>query len=332
MSTRHGAFVARTSTAAVLGAAALAYSSFGCAAAGTPPSAFVDEPRAFGHTIGDVLTQRVLLHAAGRDFGDVAPPSSGRVGVWFERRPARIETDALKRRWMVIDYQVTNAPRALTQLALPALLLRTRAGDVLSVAEWPVSVGPLVPDGAAPGAGLPAMRPERGASPTAVQPIARRLAFALAALTATLAAWLGWWVWRNRREAARLPFARAWRRIERLGAGDDGPAGGAGGAGAGNAPADADVLWRIVHRALDETAGRVVHLRSLPSLFAHAPWLEPLRPEIEAFYLRSDERFFAIAPDRAPGAAGRGHAHDDAGKTLVAFARTLYRAERKRHR
>ncbi|GLU32657.1 calcium incorporation protein MxaA [Trinickia caryophylli] len=331
MSAGRGGSAARTGAAALLGVAALAYAVCGCAAAGAPPVAFVDEPRAFGHTIGDVLTQRVLLHAAGRDFADVAAPSSGRVGVWLERRPARIETDALKRRWMIVDYQVTNAPRGLTQLALPALLLRTRAGDVLSVPEWPISVGPLVPDGAA-GPGLPAMRPDRGPPPLDVRPIARRLALALGALGATLAAWLGWWGWRNRREAAQLPFARAWRRIERLGADRGGARGGVGGPAGGGVHTDADVLWRIVHRALDETAGRVVHHRSLPSLFAREPWLEPLRAEIEQFYVRSDERFFAVGRSGTPEGSAPGHAGDDAGEALVAFARTLYRAERRRHR
>ena len=31
-----------------------------------------------------------------------------------------------------------------------------------------------------------------------------------------LIAWFGWWRWRNRREAARLPFARAWHQMRRL--------------------------------------------------------------------------------------------------------------------
>lgn len=273
-------------------------------------AASVDEPRAFAHTIGDVLTQRILLEAGGRDVGDVAGPSAGRADLWLERRPARIETDAEGQRWMVIDYQLTNVPRTLTQIALPALALTTRSGDVLSVSAWPVSIGPLAPDDA-PGAGaLRAIQPDRLAPPAALAPIRRRLGATLALLAATLLAWAGWWFWRNRREAARLPFARAWRQMRRLGPQEG----------------HADAAWHVVHRAMNETAGRVVYTASLATLIERKPWLQPLRPQLEQFYRQSEAHFFEPAPDNKTGA----YAHAPA--SLVALCHALYRAERHQQR
>jgi len=276
--------------------------------------AVVDEPRAFGHTIGDVLVQRVRLAMGGHaDAADEwVLPSGGRVDVWLERRPARIEIATDGSRWLVLAYQVTNAPLALTQTELPALVLRTRAGDLMSVPAWPISVGPLAPDTAFGAGALAAMQPDRGPAPLALAPIKRRVGLGLLALVATLIAWLGWWIARNRRDAARLPFARAWREFRRPGMTN----GGAGGLD------DSDTAWRIVHRALNETAGFVVQSSSLPRLLERAPWLQPLRAQLEQFYLRSEARFFSLTRDEPP----------DGSAALAVLTRSLYRAEKDRHR
>jgi mxaA protein len=335
-------------------AAALSSLSAACTILGAPACAvaadvpaYVEEPRAFGHTVGDMLTQRILLAAGGRVPGEVAMPSAGRVDVWLERRAARVETDTEGRRWMVVDYQVTNAPRVLTRIALPALALKTRDGDVLHVPEWPASIGPLAPDSAFDADALQAMRPDRLAAPAALAPIRRQLSASLAALAATLFAWAAWWVWRNRREEARLPFARAWRQMRQL----------------GSPQAQSDIPWRVMHRALNETAGHVVHAGSLAALVGREPWLQPLQPQLARFYRQSEARFFAPQPNDASrtgyGDADRdvdgkidghteGHvqAHVErhtegdperriegsAHPFLVALSRSLYRAERRRQR
>jgi len=53
----------------------------------------VQEPRAFGYLLGDVLTQRILLQDGDREIGSVTPPSLGRTDTWLERRRVRTETD-----------------------------------------------------------------------------------------------------------------------------------------------------------------------------------------------------------------------------------------------
>lgn len=312
----------------------------------TAYAASIDPPRGFGHTIGDVVTERVLLAAAGREVRNVEPPSSGRIDLWLERRPARVETDREGRRWLVLDYQIVNAPRSLTQIALPALSLRTRGGDLLQLGAWPITVGPIISDAvAAPvdidsaGAGVaqivaagqgreptalssasPAMQPDRGASPIPLSPIVWRIGYALACLLSTLACWLAWWIWRNHRDAAQLPFARGWRRMRSLCA------------SRAPADADADAAWHIVHRALNETAGQVINMHSLSRLFAHAPWLLPMQPELESFYERSDARFFAVSSEPGGRPSAESASRPGADAALVALLRALFRAERRRHR
>jgi mxaA protein len=287
------------------GAAALLLALLSTAAAATTVPATVGEPRAFGHVIGDVLTQRVLLQSGGHDLGDVAMPSAGRVGVWFERRNPRLETDAQGRRWMAFDYQITNAPQLLTTVSLPALSLGAASGVVLQVPEWPVSVAPLSPKTAFGMGALQALLPDRQAPPIATAPLRTQLGWALGLLVLTVLAWLGWWQWRNRREAARLPFARAWQQIQRL----------------GTPEVDRDArAWTCLHHALNETAGHVMQAGTLSSLMAHAPHLQPLQPRLENFYRHSGERFFAPRPS------------DDARFPLLELSRDLYRAERRQQR
>ena len=231
-------------------------------------AATVEQPRAFGHVIGDVLTQRVLLQHDGHEVAAKAPPPE-RVGLWLERRPARVERDSEGRRWLVLDYQVINAPRDLELVSLPALTIATEAGVRLSLPAWPMSIGPLVPRDASE-----AMRPDRLAAPRPTAPVERQLTLSIEALALVLLAWLGWWGTRQWRDARRLPHALACRELRRLDPASDG-------------------AWLAMHRAIDASAGRVVQSATLPRLFADAPHLAVLQAQIEEFYRRSDQRFFA---------------------------------------
>jgi len=296
----------RVSLALLLSGATCALCVMGAAnsaAAATVP-AFVQEPRAFGYVLGDVLTQRVLLQADGEDVGAVTAPSVGRTGAWLERRPVSLETDSDGRKWMVIAYQVVNAPQTLTQITLPALTLTSAGGTQLQIAEWPASVGPLTPPSAFAAGDLLPLRPDREAPLLDTAGLRRQLTWAIGLLLATLLAWAIWWGWRNQRESARLPFARAWRRMQRF---PDAQAG---------ASSDA---WFCLHQALNETAGQVVHAGSLARLLARAPYLQPLRAQLEHFYQVSAERFFKPAPAVAEF-------------PLQALCHALYRAERRHQR
>ncbi len=233
------------------------------------PAAVVQQPRAFGYVVGDVVTQRVLLEAEGRRFEPAELPRTERLGVWLERRSAQVETDSSGREWLAVSYQIVNAPQSLTTVKLPAWEL----DEKVRIPEWPLSVGPLTPREAFDSGGLQSLRPDRSAPAIATAPIARQLFLWSVALALTLAAWLAWWLHRNRRASANLPFARALREIR---ATDDTTA----------------QAWQSLHRAFDATAGRVIQRESLGALFQRAPHLAACRAQIETFYARSSERFF----------------------------------------
>lgn len=235
----------------------------------------VEQPRAFGHTLGDVLTQRVLLAIDGKPVELTKPPAPGRVGVWLERRPTRIERDADGLRWLVIEHQLINAPQALTALTLPALDLPS-SGGLLGVAAWPFSAAPLTPRNAFARGALDALQPDRAAPAVDTTSIRRQIALWGGLCVATVLAWCGWLALRSWRAGRSQPFARALRELNGLRGRSD----------------DAPEAWQALHRAFDRTAGRSLQSASLARLFERAPQYAPLRDDIERFYAQSAALFF----------------------------------------
>jgi len=238
------------------------------------PNATVEQPRAFGYVVGDLLTQRVLLQLNGRAFEPASLPRAERISAWLERRPPKVEATPDGRRWLTQEYQVVNAPTTLTLVRVPAWELKPQSGtDALTIGEWPISVSALTPPAVFAQGDLTDLRPDRPVPTIATEPMRRRIAIWSGAAIATLATWLGWWLWRNWRASATQPFATALREIRRTGE-------------------SAPEAWQALHRAFDRTAGRVTQPATLSVLFKEAPYLAPLRPKIEQFFQQSSERFF----------------------------------------
>ena len=257
--------------ASMLGSTVLAIES-----AADPPR--IEQPRDFGHFVGDVLVQRVFVDAGDSlEAKDLPPPD--RVSQWFERRASRLEHDSQGRTWLVIEYQLINSPSITRYASLPALRLRLKSGRTVEIPQWPVSMSPLVvSDGSS---NPPPLRDDHVPVSVPAAPI-RRQAFAwLLAASALTVTWGLWLLWRNRRDAESLPFASTYRLLSNLSS-----------AGAASGP-DA---WIAMHRALNIVAGRVIHQESLSALFDRAPELEPLRAEIQRFYTVSSARFFSSTP------------------------------------
>jgi mxaA protein len=270
----------------------------GAGSAAVPASAVVEQPRPFGHVVGDILTQRVLL-AADRPLASASLPGAQRLSAWIERRAARVEGTPDGRRWLVVDYQLVNAPPSRATVRLPEWRL---AGDAawpaLLVPAWPVGVTAIT-ERATPGTPAWVLRADRPAPVIATAPLRLRLLLASAALAACLAAWGGWLAWRRWRDGVTRPFARALRS---LGRGD----------------ARQPSAWRALHEAFDRTAGEVLRGSTLPRLFERAPQFEPLRDRIEAFYAQSAVRFFGAAGASAPD-----------GTSPLTLCRDLRRIERR---
>lgn len=231
--------------------------------------AVVEQPRPFGYVVGDVVTQRVLLATARQEFEPTSLPPAQRVNVWFERRASRIEVTSDKRRWLVVDYQLINAPPKLTTAQLPAWTIEDKAHGVrLAVPAASISVSPLISE-----ASSAEIRPDREVSTIDPAPARMGIIAWAIALAITLIAWLAWAQWRNWQDSRNRPFARALRELRRT---DE----------------MAPEAWQALHRAFDQTAGRVLQIETLPTLFDRAPHLQPRRAEIERFFAQSNQRFF----------------------------------------
>lgn len=242
---------------------------------GLAAEAVVEQPRPFGYVLGDTLVQRVLLQVSGRAFMPASLPPAERAGLWFSRRSSRIERSPDGRQWLVMDYQLINAPQALMTVSLPPVALKSSGGaEPLAVPEWTVSIGPLTPRTVFAKGGLQQLRPDRVPPPAQTGGLERGLAASVAAFLLVMLAWAAWWLWRQVRAAANQPFARA---LHRIGRGDE------------NRPED----WMEVHRAFDRTAGQALQPGTLGVLFVKAPHFAAERAAIEEFFQHSSRRFFA---------------------------------------
>jgi len=155
--------------------------------------AVVQQPRPFGYALGDTLTQRILLGICGTGIPTSSIAPAERAGLWFARRSSKIERAEDGRRWLVIDYQLVNAPQTLITVNLPAVALKSKTGSVLVVPEWPISVAPLTPRAAFAKGGLQELRPDHAAPMLPTLMLRRQLEFWTTAFALTVVIWLGWW-------------------------------------------------------------------------------------------------------------------------------------------
>src|SRR5262245_59880896 len=112
---------------ALIATALIALAALHCANAAAAVT--VQQPRPFGYVLGDTLSQRILLESAGHNFDLAVLPRTERAGLWFARRGARVELAADKRRWLVLDYQLINAPQVLMTVNLPPVTLKGKADN-----------------------------------------------------------------------------------------------------------------------------------------------------------------------------------------------------------
>jgi mxaA protein len=260
-------------------------------AEGVPPA-----PRTFGYTIGDILVQQVPLVRDGKDFKPESMPPPGRFGSSFWRRDARVATDAEGHSWLLVEYQIINAPPVLEVWFLPPLQIKgAGAAGMLDVAPWRFSIGPLTPPEAFEAPGLGAMRDDQLPALAPLAPLERQIWLAAGALAMMLLSWATALVLRFRWLRGRLPFARALRDLAHL-------------------PDDAPQAWRRLQHALNDAAGQVVRTGNVDQLLARAPYLAAERAAIETFCREASALFFSSA---APASGVR------------ALARRLGRLERR---
>jgi mxaA protein len=243
-----------------------------------------DQPRAFGYSVGDVVTRHIRLQVPeGLKLVEDSLPRVGGQGRAMELRRVTLQrTFRGTPETLELEYQVFLAPRELRVLEMPPIELRfvgVPRAQTLRIDAWPVSVTPLAAVDASPREGLGEMRPDREPMPIATEPLRWRL-IAWAAIAVLLLAYLAhvyiglpWW---NRRHR---PFGLAWQALRGL-------------------PVQPDAAQRRrafeqLHAALNASAGEALFEPGLDGYVAARPRFAPLRAELGEFFARSRAEFFA---------------------------------------
>lgn len=240
-------------------------------------STTVEQPtRTFGYVLGDRLVQRVNLTSSGV-FELAEPLPLGRIGLWLERQSVTSTKDAANESWLNIQYQIINAPVAVSNDELPALLLLGKNGEQLEIPAAPYSLGPITSEQGAPTAALPLMQPDRAPAADDTKGNKRLMHQYVLALLATLLAWAAWWYWREQKDQTRLPFAAAWHQIQQQGKSDTD---------------QRPEAWVAIHDALNRYGGKTVQHASLHELIEEHTWMAPLQNQLDIFFEASSGLFF----------------------------------------
>lgn len=274
----------------------------------------VIEPRTFGYAIGDKIRREVHLSLQ-RDYrlDEEGLPKAGRLDRWLEiaEPEVRSESDRRGRYYrVVLTYQLSNAPAAPETVVIPQQNLRL-LGEAQAVTTFVpalrIAVAPLTSAIGTDRITGSSLRPDR---PPALLPIRerqRRVAWTGAALIVLLlfAAWRQGIM--SFMACETLPFARAVHELKRL---QPEP----------HTPARYRAGLRIVHDAINRTAGRAVFQHNLDDFFASRPEFLPLRDEFKRLFAASGREFF----DDAAGAPAAG-----ACPALLRLCRLCRRIERR---
>lgn len=295
MMLRHFRLLMRASAFAMALALAATLMATPAADAAEVATVSVQEPRAFGHAVGDLVVRQVTVHLpAGSEFDETSLPQSARRGQAIELRQITHQSEwawlgPLVGRWvdrrheLTLVYQVFLSPPEVRTLELPPLALRVKSptrSEELRVDAWPLTVAPLAPAEASVREGLGLLRPD--APPPLIDlSMSHARLWCYAALLVLLGAYLlhvyiglPWWA-RQRR-----PFTQAWRATRRL---------------PEVALAGQQQMFRRLHEALNQTAGRVVFETDLDTFLAEHPRFSGIRTELAVFFQRSREQFFGGA-------------------------------------
>jgi len=229
-----------------------------------------------GYTMGDFLHMRVEIPLEpGQKLDEESLPLTGRSRYWLDLSDLRWHQagDTLT---LDLSWQLFATVEIAQKLQTPVIPLRTQDGRALQIPAQDFHYSPVLPyplESSGRRANLP---PFKADEQTPLMVAAVCLALSLLSIFVWL--WLHdrlpWW---PRRPGPMTLLARALRRQ----------------------PADAvlnrDQL-RLIHDALNRSAGQSLYPQTLARLFAVAPYLQPEQPSIAAFFERSWRTFHADVP------------------------------------
>jgi mxaA protein len=242
--------------------------------------------RDFGYVMGEPIRNTIEVRVA-KPFeleSDFLPQPGSAVNDWLEVRQVEWKREdrgdeTIYR--IAITYQVFKGVREPETQAVPPLPLRFRDGDrhiEVDAPAWSFTLAPLIP---------PKTPDEnvtlRGDVPLPAYPTGQHET-ALAGFLVGIAALLLYAAWRLGlppfRATSAPPFARAGRALKKL----------------RRQPATNEVYreaLRLVHGAINETAGYTVFAGRLDRFLVEHPEFDGLREQFEAFFAVSQRLFFA---------------------------------------
>lgn len=257
-------------------------------AAGPEPRVELSAPRDYGYVMGDLIEHTLTVavpEAYGLDTGYL--PAPGPLDEWLDVRSVdwnRTRADGETRYRIRVVYQLFKGVRSAEKAAVPALPLRFAGPDILEAKapEWAFTVTPLIPPALADE--NVAIREALPPDPLATRPHWRRLLACLAG-AAAVAGFLGWQNlgWRRRTR----PFGRAQRELKKL---LRTPA----------TPQSTREAARVLHRALDETAGETLFAGRIEDFCQGRPAFAALRDELRDFFELSRRLFFTSPEEPVP--------------------------------
>lgn len=274
----------------------------------------IESPRNIGWMIGDVLTQRIILHSPAQLPLQLASlPQPGPLNYWLELRDvqwSQQRRDGALHYQLTLSYQSFYVPLDVSERQLPAFSLRFgENGDhPLDIPRWSFTMSPLRPVTLSSSSGLPMLQADAPLQLPDSRPAVHEAGMALVAslaLTLLLLRHYGAWPFHQRRQR---PFAQAHRRIRQYRKAAD--------------PAAYALALRAMHQALqDSYQQRTVLFEDLPDFLASHPHFVPAAASLTDFFHASHQYFFASMDDETA-------IPTPAWQALQQLSRAMARAER----
>jgi mxaA protein len=256
------------------------------ASAVPPPRVELSAPRDYGYVMGDLIEHTLTAtvpESYTLETGFL--PKPGALDEWLEVRSVNWDENRAngETRYRIrVIYQLFKGVRSPEKAVVPALPLRFAGAEPLEAKApaWEFTVTPLIPPQLADE--NVAIRGSLPPAPVAAAPHRHRLLAYLAGAL-SLCGGLAWQKW-GRTHRAR-PFARARRELKKL---LRSPA----------SPERFRAAVKLLHRALDETAGGTLFAGQVDRFCASRPAFAEIREELAGFFALS-RRLFFTAPEVA---------------------------------
>ncbi|MCC5797389.1 MAG: hypothetical protein JJU48_08710 [Methylophaga sp.] len=227
--------------------------------------------RSWGLQLGDEVVLTITMPEPAMTIDNSSlPQRDRRYGVWLHLNRTELTENGLR-----MHFQLINVPIEKQVLKTPEFTVRTSQGQFVTVPGVPMTIGSML--AADIGEIRAAMLESDHASLSLSTEAARQqIQLALLVLVVTLLVLAAWHL--GLRPRHRKPFVNALFQLFLM---------------KWRGRRDADVATRLLHEAINQTAGTVIVHSHLQAIWDAAPWLEPLHDQIERFYQQSTAHFFA---------------------------------------